>query len=409
MTINSKCRDCGSVKLVKFLDLGSQPLANSFIKPEELHQTEKLYPLEVYFCTDCNLVQLVHVVDKSEMFSHYLYFSSGMPGVSSHWQGYAKDVMSRFLTIEDLVVEVGSNDGVLLKFFKESGFKVLGVDPAENIAKIAEEKGVPTMATFFSEKVASDIVKSYRQAKAILANNVFAHIDDHLGFCAAAKILLAPKGVLIIEVPYLIDMFENLAYDTVYHEHLSYLSINPLVMLFKRFGLEIFDVKIVATQGQSIRIFVSQVGAYKVKDTVTEFIRKENTLRLGSIDTYYNLAKRIELSKNKLISMLKELRSQGKRIYGYGAPAKGNTLLNYCHIGPDILSYALEDLPSKHGMITPGMHIPIITRQFAEANPPDYYLLLAWNYKKVILEKESNFVKNGGKFIIPIGDEIEIL
>ncbi|MDP2664800.1 MAG: class I SAM-dependent methyltransferase, partial [bacterium] len=384
--------------MVKFLDLGSQPLANSFLKPEELNQTEKFYPLEVYFCTDCYLVQLVHVVDKSEMFRHYLYFSSGMPKVSSHWQEYARDVMSRFLAKEDLVVEAGSNDGVLLKFFKGAGFKVMGVDPAENIAKIAEERGVPTMATFFTEAVASDIVKKYGQAKAVLANNVFAHIDDHHGFCAAAKTLLAPQGVLVIEAPYLIDMFENLAYDTVYHEHLSYLAVNPLARLFKKSGLEIFDVKIVAAQGQSLRIFVSHMGAYKVEDTVAKLLLKEDTLGLGSIDAYYVLTKRIELSKNRLLSLLGKLKSQGKKVYGYGAPAKGNTLLNYCGIGPDMVQYALEDMPSKHGMLTPGMHIPVITRAFAEANPPDYYLLMAWNYKKTILEKEGTFMRNGGKF-----------
>lgn len=409
MIINTICRDCGFDKLVKFLDLGSQPLANSFIKPEELNQTEQRYPLEVYVCMDCNLVQLVHVVDKNEIFRHYLYFSSGMPKVSLHWSEYARDIMDQFLTKEDFVVEVGSNDGVLLKFFKETGFKILGIDPAENIAKIAEERGVPTMATFFTEAVASHIVKKYGQARAILANNVFAHIDDHQGFCVATKTLLAPRGVLVIEAPYLIDMFENLAYDTVYHEHLSYLAINPLVKLFKKFELEIFDVRIVAAQGQSLRIFVSPAGAYKVEEAVSKLQMKEDNLGLGSIDVYYTLAKRIELSKNKLLSLLEELKSRGKIVYGYGAPAKGNTLLNYCGIGPDLVRCVLEDLPSKHGLVTPGMHIPVITRAFAEANPPDYYLLLAWNYKKAILEKEYAFMQNGGKFIMPIGDEIEIL
>ncbi len=412
MKINDKCRMCQSEKLVKFLDLGMQPLANAFLKKEDLLKPESKFPLEAYFCEHCNLAQLIHVVEKELLFRDYVYFSSGMPKVSSHWQGYADHVTANFLFLKnDLVLEIGSNDGILLRVFKDNGFKVLGIDPAGNIAALANERGIPTIPDFFGKKVAQSVFENHGHAKAILANNVFAHIDDHNGVLDGVRLLLHEKGTFVIEAPHILDMFENLAYDTIYHEHLSFLAVRPMQNFFEKFGMEIFDVKIVHAQGQSLRAFVAKSGAYPVSPSVKDLADRELKLGLDKKESYFNLAGRVANSKEKLFGVLQNLKSQGKKVAAYGAPAKGNTLLNYCKIGTGILDFALEDLPSKHGLYTPGMHIPVVNREYAEAHSPDYYLMLAWNYKDAILEKEKNseFRRREGKFIIPIGDTIEII
>jgi len=406
---NETCRICKIQDLTKFLILGPQPLANRFLKKTQLSELEPFYPLDVYFCHKCNLVQLVDIVDKEELFRDYIYFSSGMPVLSEHFRLYAEDVIKKFLnSLDQFVVEIGSNDGILLKFFKDSGFKVLGIEPAENIIPIAQSLGVETLNDFFSEKLAEEIVKKYGRAKVIMANNVVAHINDHHDLVKGVYKLLDDKGIFIFEAPYLIDMFENLTYDTIYHEHLSYLAITPLSYLFRQFGMEIFDVKLFSVQGQSIRVFVSKKGEYPVEPSVQKLIRKEKTLSLDKVESYFYLAKRIESSKNKLRQLLKNLKIQGKKIAAYGAPAKGNTLLNYCKIGPDILDYATDSLWSKQGLYTPGMHIPVVVPEIIQKDPPDYMLLLAWNYADTILEKEKNYRDRGGKFIFPIS-EIKIL
>ncbi|MBI4119966.1 MAG: class I SAM-dependent methyltransferase [Parcubacteria group bacterium] len=408
--INKACRDCGSSDLVKFLDLGDQPAANSFLNKEKLKGDEPKFPLGVYFCGNCNLAQLIHIVDPAALFRSYIYLSSGMPKVSPYWQAYAQQVITDYLPQRDgFIVEFGSNDGVLLRFFKDSGYKVLGIDPAENVAKIAQERGMPTIVDFFGEAVASEIVKNHGRAEVIMANNVLAHIDDHQDVCRGVRTLLAPRGVWVIEAPYLIDMFENLTYDTIYHEHLSFLSVRPLQKLFARYGLEIFKADVVQAQGQSLRLFVGHSGTRPVSETVFELTSRELEYRLDSGQSYFDLARRVEKSRSILVSLLRRLKSEGKTVAAYGAPAKGNTVLNYCNIGADILDYALDDLPTKQGLYTPGQRIPVLDREWAHLNPPDYYLMLAWNYKGAILEKEADYIRKGGKFIMPIGDEPKII
>jgi len=411
MKINNQCRDCNSPNLIKFLDLGQQPPANSFLKADELNDPERTFPLEAYFCRNCNLAQLTHVVNKDLLFRNYIYFSAGMPKVSPYWQSYAEHIIANYLTADknSLVVEIGSNDGILLKFFKDSGYKILGVDPAINIAKIAEKRGVPTLTEFFNDAVAKQIVKQYGLAMAIMGNNVVAHIDDHQTLCRGIKTLLHPNGIFVMEAPYLVDMFENLSYDTIYHEHLSFLAVRPLQKLFDKFSLEICDAMVVPSQGQSLRLFIGHKNTRPVSKNVQSLVNKELGYKLDQEESYFNLAKRVENSKTKLFNLLKDLKKQNKKIAAYGAPAKGNTLLNYCGIGTDILDYALEDLPSKQGLYAPGTHIPVVTRNYAETHLPDYYLLLAWNYTPAILEKEKEFREKGGKFIMPIGDNIKIL
>lgn len=408
--VNTRCRICKSDKLIKFISIGPQPLANALLKKGNLKKKENYYPLDVYFCNSCNLVQLLAVVSKEELFRDYVYFTSGMPKISTHFQQYAEYVIEKYLEKNsDLVVEIASNDGILLKFFKDKRFQILGIEPARNVAKTAESIGVPTVCEFFSESLASDIVKKHGKAKAILANNVVAHINDYRDLCKGIKKLLHKRGVFVFEAPHLIDMFDNVTFDTIYHEHLSFLAVRPLIRLFNMFDLEIFDVKVISVQGVSIRVFVGHKDEHRISSNVSKLVKKELAYGLNKKTSYFKLAKRVESSKSKLLKLLSTLKKKNKRIAAYGAPAKGNTLLNYYKIGTGVLEYALEDLPSKQGFYTPGMHIPIVDRPYAQAHLPDYYLLLAWNYIKPILEKEKNFRKSGGKFIIPVGDIIKIM
>lgn len=405
MKTNTNCRICKSGNLTKFLDLGKTALANSFLRKEALNDPEPKYPLRVFFCRDCGLSQLIDIVEPEILFRNYVYFSSGMPVLPEHFRKYAEEVVSNFAKSEDdLVVEIGSNDGLLLGAVKSMGAKVLGVDPAVNIAKVANERGIETLPEFFNEKLAGEIIKKYGYAKVIIGNNVVAHIDDHHDLVTGVRNLLARDGVFIFEAPYLVDMFENYTFDTIYHEHLSYLSVRPLAKLFGKFGMEIFDVKIFPVQGRSIRCYTGKVGKHQVQPSVAELIKNEEKLGLNSLKTYIKLAKDIAEMKNKALALLKDLKNQGKKIAAYGAPAKGNTLLNYYGINTDVLDYATEELPSKIGLYTPGTHIPVIHVEVARKNPPDYFLLLAWNYKDAILKKEESFKNSGVKFIMPVGN-----
>lgn len=402
MKQNIQCRICESRELIKFLDLGNQPLANSFLRTEKEFKTEERYPLQVCFCNQCHLVQLSVVVSKEKLFSDYIYFSSGMPKLSNHFKAYAEEVTDRFLEPNDFVVEIASNDGILLKFFKDKGYRTLGIDPAVNVVRIAEQFGVRTLENFFSEKLAKQIAKDEGKAKLILANNVVAHIDDHQDLMKGVRTLLAPDGVFVIEAPYLVDMFENLTYDTIYHEHLSYLALRPLKRLFENFDMEAFDMEINIVQGKSLRIFVGHRGKHKITTNINKYTELELSMKMDSLKVYKQLANKIAKQKKQLRKLLNDLRRQGKKIASYGAPAKGNTMLNYCNIGTDVLDYALEDLQVKQNMFTPGMHIPTVSADYAHSHEPDYYLMLAWNYEKQILEKEQDFLKKGGKFIIPV-------
>ena len=406
VTVRTTCRMCGSDKLHQFLDLGIQPLANSFVKKEDLDQPEEKYPLEVYWCERCSLAQLIHVVSPEILFRDYVYFSTAMPKLSNHFKDYAKDAVKRFVSKEgQLVVEIGSNDGVLLKTIQDTGVRVLGVDPAKNIATIANERGIETIPEFFNEPLAKGIRESRGVARIIIGNNVVAHIDNHLDLLRGALALLDEDGVFIFEAPYLIDMFDNLTFDTVYHEHLSYLAVRPLVSFFAANGLEVFDARTSPVQGVSLRMYAGRPGRHPISPSVRDLQEAEKRRGLDTLEPYQALARRIQDLKEDVRKELLNLKKSGKRLAGYGAPAKGNTLLNYYDIGPDMLDYVTETLPSKIGLYTPGMHIPVIHIDEARKNPPDAYLLLAWNYQKAILEQEEAFLKSGGTFVVPIGDK----
>lgn len=408
MTVNDSCRICGSKALYQILDFGEQPLANAFVRKENLLVEEAVYPLRVFRCSDCGLVQLIDVVQPEMLFSDYIYFSSGMPS-SSHFKAYAEEVTRLILgharARHGLIVEIGSNDGHFLSEVKSYGARVLGVDPAANLAEVARARGIEQIVDFFGRRTAEEIRVTYGPARVVVANNVVAHINDLADFVFGVAHLLDSGGVFIMETPYLLDMFENLAFDSIYHEHLSYFSLRPLVVLFARYGLEIMDVKVYPVQGSSLRIYAVKRGSQFKSAVVRQMISHERLWGLDHDASYFSLRHRIGILRDSVRNCLFSLLAQKYRIAAYGAPARGNTLLNYFGIDTRMIEYATEALPSKIGLYTPGTHIPIVDIEWARNNPPDYYLLLAWNYKDVILKSEQEFLARGGKFIMPVGYE----
>lgn len=395
---------CKSKNLHEVVKLSPTPPANAFLKKKELKKPESFFPLRVNFCSKCGQLQLTHVVSPELLFRNYIYVSSTSPVFIAHFAEYASSIIKKFkLNKDSLVIDIGSNDGILLTPIKKRGVKVLGVDPAREIAKKATKNGITTIPEFLTIKLANKIVKKYGYADVVTANNAFAHIHNLDEIVESVKILTHNEGVFVIEFPYLVDFLEKNLFDTIYHEHVSYLSIRPLVALFNRFGMEIFDLKKVNSHGGSLRIFVKRVGGkHIVQGIVKDYINNELKLGLNNIRTYKKFAKKIEDNKNKLISLLKKLKTQGRTIIGYGAPAKGNTLLNYFKIGPEILDYIVDDSIYKQGLYTPGTHIQILPFEKIEETKPDYIFILAWNFAQPLMNKLSDFKKSSGHFIIPV-------
>src|SRR3989344_625841 len=397
------CRFCLGKRLKLVFDLRKQPAANAFLSKKELNSKEYSFPLKVNFCSDCGLLQLTHVVSPDYLFRNYVYVSSTSPVFVKHFEDYAKEVYENFnLNKNSLIVDIGSNDGILLRPFKKLGVRVLGIDPARKIAKEAYKNGLETLPEYFDQKLADYIIKKYGFADVICANNVFAHVPLIDELVLAIKRLLKPEGILVIEAPYLVDFIQKNLFDTIYHEHVSYLSIKPLGTLFKRFEMDIFDVQKTDSHGGSIRVFVKKNESQrKIRKSVEKFIKVEETLGLHNLRTYQKYWKNITRNKKKLNLILKKLKIQNKSIAGYGAPAKGNTLLNYFNIGRKILDFIADDSEYKQGLYSPGMHIPIVSPIKIEKEPPDYILILAWNFAESIIKKLDNYKKSGGKFIIP--------
>ncbi len=396
------CRVCGSGDFVKIIDLGKQPLANAFLAKKDF-DFEKKYPLRVYFCKKCHLVQLLDVVSPDTLFGDYVYVSSTSPSFVAHFKSYAEELNSRFGIKGRLVVDLGSNDGILLKPLKKLGAVVLGIDPAKDIAKKATKEGIETWPDFFSPVLAEKILKKKGWAKIITANNTFAHIDDSKGVVNGVKKLLSDDGVFVIEVPYLIDFLEKKLFDTIYHEHLSYFALEPLVALMDGSGMNVFDVQRVPSHGGSVRVFIQKKGGpHAPSRSLKELSGKEKSLKLDKISTYKKFAVEVGDNKKKLIRLLKSLKSKGANIAGYGAPAKGNTLLNYVGINNKILEYIVDDSPYKQGLYTPGTHIPVVNIAHIKSDHPDFLIILAWNYAESIISKCREFQSRSGKFIIPI-------
>jgi len=367
------------------------PIPNGFLTKKELKKPEVYYPLGVYFCENCNLVQLTHVVPPEIMFKNYLYIPSTSTTMIQHFKELANEAVKKFkLSPKDLVIDIGSNDGTLLNFFQEDEIKILGIDPASNLVKIARLKGVETIDDFFSVGLAKKILKEKGRAKLITATNVVAHINNLHNLCQGINLLLDREGVFIAEFPYLPDLLSKNEFDTIYHEHLSYFAIKPLTKLFEEHQMRIFDLKRIPVHGGSIRIYASHnQSCYKESETVREFLEQESLRKLHTKGPYDDFGRRVKVIKRDLLDLLRRLRAQGKTIVGHGAAAKGNVLLNYCGINTDLIDYIVDSIPFKQGRYTPGTHIPIFPEKRLEKEVPDYTLLLAWNFADEILKKTS--------------------
>ena len=400
------CRACGKRKLRVILDLGKTPPANAFLKSnsQKLISKERWFSLKVNLCQDCGMIQLAHVVDPKLLFGDYVYVSSTSPVFMRHFEDLTRDVTKRLkLKPKSLVVDIGSNDGILLKPFLRKGFRVLGIEPAGKIAKLANKQGITTITKFFSADLARNLVKKYGQADLVTATNVFAHIDNLDEVMRGVKLLLKPDGVFLVEVAYLRDLVKKNLFDLVYHEHVCYWAVGSMKVLAERLGMKIFRVERVPTHGGSIRVLMKlKTGKWQIEANVASLIYQEKILGLTKIAIYKGLARRIKQNKQKLKKLLLKLKHQGKVIVGFGAPAKGNTLLNYFKINKTILDYIVDDSPYKQGLYTPGTHIPLLAPEKIYQNKPDYVLILAWNFAESIMKTHWRYYKNGGKFILPV-------
>jgi SAM-dependent methyltransferase len=404
----ARCRVCQQETLEEFLSLGPTPLANRFLTREQLEETEPSFPLDVYFCHTCGLVQLVDVVPPEVLFRDYLYLTGVSSPMRTHFAALAEDVAQEYrVGPGSLVVDIGSNDGTLLSGFRRFGSRILGVEPAANIAATANAAGIQTINQFFGPALAEEIARTRGPVQVVLATNVFAHVHDLDHFLKGVSAMLSAEGVLVIEVPYLVDILDNTEFDTIYHEHLSYFAVRPIVAIFSRFGMGIVGLKRISVHGGSIRVTVQKSRTH-LPSVVDRFIALEIERGLDSMRTYYEFAQRVHIIRGELIKLLGDLKAQGVPIVGYGAPAKASTLLNFCKIGPDVLEYLIDATPSKQGRFSPGMHIPIYSEQRFHTKPPDYALLLVWNYADEILGKEAAYRRRGGRFIIPIPHPIVV-
>ena len=402
--ILKNCRICHSTNLVPYLNLGFTPPADSFIREQGLQEPETHYPLEVLLCCDCGMSQLGYTVPPDILYQHdYPYESSTTKAGRNHFFSFSKSVVEKFnLSNKDLAIDIGSNVGVLLDGFKSNGCRVLGIEPSSNISATAISRGIDTINDFISIKVAKHVVTIYGQASVVTATNVFAHIDDLDTFCQAIDILLNENGILIIEAPHFLKLLKNIEYDTIYHEHLLYISIKPLNKLFNRFGFQVFDVEEIGIHGGSIRIFVSRIDKYELTENLKKIISIEEKENIFDLDRLNKFSLEVSQHRNKLLTLLNSIKKSGATIAGVSAPAKGMTLLNYCFIGTNILDFVTEKSKLKIGLYTPGTHIPILPDEALIEKQPDYALLLAWNFAEEILENLQEYRDKGGKFIIPI-------
>ena len=402
----SKCRFCNNILEHSVIDLGMSPLCQKHIKPEHANEMEKFYPLHAFICEHCWLMQLEQFATPDEIFADdYAYFSSYSQSWLEHVRKYADQMTSRFtLNAKSLIVEIASNDGYLLQWFVQKGIPVLGIEPAANVAAAAEEKGVRTEIEFFGKSSAIQLAKKYGKADLLLGNNVLAHVPDINDFVSGMKEMLGTEGVITMEFPHLQRLIERNQFDTIYHEHFSYLSFVAVNRIYANHGITLFDVEELPTHGGSLRIFGRHADDHKkeVTQNVKDLLQREIDLGFESLEYYSLFEEKVKETKRKILDFLIEAKRKGKTIVGYGAPGKGNTLLNYCGIRTDFIDYTVDMNPHKQGNFLPGTHIPILHPNTIKETKPDYVFILPWNLKEEIMNQHQYLREWGGKFIIPI-------
>jgi len=405
MVASLSCRFCAARLRDTFVDLGMSPLCESYVRPDRLSEPDRYYPLHAWICRQCLLVQLDAVVPPEEIFSEYAYFSSYSDSWVSHARTYADAAIQRFsLGKDSRIVEIASNDGYLLQHFVARGLNVLGIEPAANVARVAEARGIPTEVQFFGRAVAVDLRGRRGRSDLLIGNNVLAHVPDLNDFVAAMKELLSPAGVITMEFPHLVQLVEQNQFDTIYHEHFSYFSFLTAERIFDAHRLRIFDVEELATHGGSLRIYAEHVerSPDRQTDRVEKLRNRERAGGYDRIERYAGFSDKVKSVKRSLLAFLTRAKTEGRRVAGYGAPGKGNTLLNYCGIGPDLLQYTVDRSPYKQGLFIPGMRIPIGHPDRIVETRPDYLLILPWNLKDEIMEQMAYIRQWGGRFVVPI-------
>jgi C-methyltransferase-like protein/putative zinc binding protein/methyltransferase family protein len=399
------CRFCSTPLSRSFIDLGMSPLCETYLKPDELDCMEPFYPLHVFVCENCLLVQLMEYVSPENIFTEYAYFSSYSDSWLDHAKRYTEDMISRFdIGPHSEVIEIASNDGYLLQNFVARGISVLGIEPAVNVARVAAEKGIPSLVKFFGVQTARELISQGHHADLLVGNNVLAHVPDINDFVRGMKLLLAGDGVITMEFPHLQRMIEGNQYDTIYHEHFSYLSFLVVEKIFASHGLVLFDVESLRTHGGSLRIYArhAEDDSKPVAARVRELRAMELHNGYDRLETYSQFAPKVERTKRQLLDFLINAKREGKLVVGYGAPGKGNTLLNYCGIRTDFMDFTVDRNPYKQGKFTPGTHIPIAPPERIKASQPDYLFILPWNLKDEIIEQMKFIREWGGQFVVAI-------
>lgn len=405
MTHDRQCRFCSSPLSLSFADLGMSPLSNAYLKPGQLGKMEPFYPLHAWVCESCFLVQLEEFESPENIFRDYAYFSSFSDSWLEHARQFTDQVVNRFaLGASSFVAEIASNDGYLLQYFVRRGVPVLGIEPAANVAAEAERKGVPTLVKFFGTRTALDLKTAGKQVDLLIGNNVLAHVPALNDFVAGMEIMLKPGGVISMEFPHLLRLMEENQFDTIYHEHFSYFSFLVAERVFAKHRLTIFDVEEIATHGGSLRIFAKRASNsdLPVSERVFALRAREQAAGLDNAGTYRAFAEKVKATKRSLLRFLIEAHESGKRVAGYGAPAKGNTLLNYCGVRTDLLEYTVDRSPHKQGCFLPGTHIPVHSPEKILETRPDYVLILPWNLKDEIVGQMADVRSWGGRFVVPI-------
>jgi SAM-dependent methyltransferase len=405
--MSALCRFCAAPLKHTFVDLGMSPLCESYVSLAQLNQREAFYPLHVQVCDHCFLVQLEEYVSAEDIFTEYAYFSSYSDTWLQHAASYVDMIVQRLnLGKESLAVELASNDGYLLQNFVKRGIPALGIEPAANVAKVANEKGVPTLVKFFGRRTAEEMVADGKKADLVIGNNVLAQVPDLNDFVGGIRAILKPQGVATLEFPHLIKLMAENQYDTIYHEHFSYFSFITVEKIFAAHGLTLFDVEELPTHGGSLRIYArhAEDGSRPVGPRTVELRKQELACGLDGMETYATFGEKVKESKRNLLAFLIRVKREGKRVAGYGAPGKGNTLLNYCGIRTDFLDYTVDRNPYKQGKFLPGTHIPIFPPEKIFETKPDYVLILPWNFKSEITKQMARIREWGGKFVVPIPD-----